>query len=169
MLKLILLFVFFFIIIISNAQQTVILENISNGKVMTVKLPALVSIKFKNASYKELLLDKVSNDSFFFKNYNNQPENNDCSINAISNMKFPKKGDKTTQNEFNFFTISAFIITPLTIAGILYKPTELDETIFMLSTLFGIPYSITSILTSAALSRKLPVNFSPKKWRIYVK
>jgi hypothetical protein len=160
---------FSFVAMLCNAQQTVILEKINNGKIMSVKLPALVYIKFKNTGYQNLLLEKISGDSFYFKKYYNQPQNYDCPISAISNLKFPKKGDHLSQLAFTFFTATALYITPLTIAGFYHKSTDAGDPTLSMAIVFGIPISVVSIITSASLAKHLPKNFVSKKWKIYVK
>lgn len=169
MFKIILVCLFSFVTFLSKAQQRLFIEKINNGKTRTIVLPAVVSIKLKSAGYKELLLERVSNDSFFFKKYYNQPENYDCSIYAISNLKFPKKQDVFVQTAFTFFTGTSLLLTMFTIGLATEKSTEASNPTQTLALVFGVPLSVVSILTSVSLAKNLPKNFSSKKWRIYVK
>ena len=169
MLKLLFSSFFYFCLLLCNAQQTVFIEKISNGNLKSVKLPAVVHIIFKNIGYKELLLERVSNDSFFFKKYYNQPENYDCALSNISDVNFPKKSDFIVQSAFTFFTSMSLFLTPLTIGGFFHQSTDAGDPTKFLAIFFGIPISAISIITSVALINKLPKSFSTKKWRIYVK
>jgi hypothetical protein len=68
MLKLLFLSLFSFVILLCIGQQTLFLEIMGNGKIKTIKLPCVVRVTFKNGVDKKLLLQKLSGDSFYFKN-----------------------------------------------------------------------------------------------------
>ncbi len=169
MLKLFSSCVFSVFLLLCNGQQTLIIEKISNGNLKSIKLPAVVNINFKNVGYKKLLLERVTNDSFFFKKYYNQPQNYDCTLSDISVINFPKKSDFIVQSAFTFFTFMAVYVTPLTIGGFFHQSTDAGDPTKFLAIIFGVPISAISIITSVSLINKLPKNFSTKKWRIYVK
>lgn len=167
--KLSFLFIFSFVVLLSNAQQRLLIEKISNGETKTVVLPAVAYVKFKNGAHKKLLLEKLVSDSLIFKKYYNQSQNYDCTLGDISAINFPKKGDASIRFSFFFFTYMAVQFTPLTIAGFFHQSTDAGDPTQSMAILLGIPLSTISIITSAALINKLPKKYKTKKWRIYVK
>jgi hypothetical protein len=167
--KLSLVFIFSFVVLLCNAQQKLFIEKISNGKIKSVVLPAEVYIEFKNGGYEKLLLQKIVGDSLFFKKYYNQPQNYDCTIGEVSHIYFPKKSDELVQTTATFFTGMALFITPLTIVGFFPSHSDDGGSSLTMAIILGIPMSAISIISSAALIRKLPKNFNTRKWRIYVK
>ena len=167
--KLYFLFIFSIVAFLCNAQQKLFIEKISNGKIKSVVLPAEVYIQFKNGAYDKLLLQKIVGDSLFFKKYYNQPQNYDCTIGEVSHIYFSKKSDALVQTAATFFTGMALFITPLTIAGFFHESTDAGDPTLDIAIILGIPMSAISIISSAALIRKLPKNFNTRKWRIYVK
>jgi len=167
--KLSLVFIFSFVVLLCNAQQKLFIEKISNGKIKSVVLPAEVYIQFRNGAYEKLLLQKIVGDSLFFKKYYNQSQNYDCTLGDVAFIYFSKKSDALVQTAATFFTGMALFITPLTIGGFFHESTDAGDPTLLMAIILGIPMSAISIISSAALTRKLPKNFNTKKWRIYVK
>lgn len=160
----ILLFIklFLFGFLLSNAQQKIMfLEKGNQQEIRNIiyTLPIAVTCTFGNSIKRDLVLEKVQGDSFYFEKYYNQEANYDCLIKSVGKIKFHKK------NEELFYIIDGALITSasflsfVTFVGLFnYPPIA-----FVLG-----PIAALNIVIVVAISKKLPKSYIIQNWKLHV-
>ena len=154
------LFVFGFLL--CNAQQKIMFLEKGNQQEIRnsiYTLPTAVTCTFGNKVKRDLVLEKVQGDSFYFEQYYNQEANYDCLIKSVGKIKFHKKSENFLYFIDGAFIASASFLTFGTLVTMFNYPP--------IAFVFG-PIAALNIVIVVAISKKLPKSYIIQNWKIHV-
>lgn len=154
------LFVFGFLL--CNAQQKIMFLEKGNQQEIgnsIYTLPTAVTCTFGNKVKRDLVLEKVQGDSFYFEQYYNQEANYDCLIKSVGKIKFHKKSEKFLYFFYGGFWASSVFFSFVSLVAYKSEPAL---------SIFIIPFTALNFVMVSAIGEKLPKSYIIQNWKLHV-
>lgn len=122
-------------------------------------LPTAVTCTFGNKVKRDLVLEKVQGDSFYFEQYYNQEANYDCLIKSVGKIKFHKKNEELSYFFYGGFWVSSAFFSFISLVAYKSEPAL---------SIFIIPFTALNFVMVSAIGKKLPKSYIIQNWKLHV-